>query len=69
MSAKTFRNLWVCLLLTHAMMTHAQTSLLSMSDKLAAKFTTQDSLFASPYVDLDEWREKPVRHRYIHGGF
>jgi len=69
MPAKTFRNLWVCLLLTHAMTTHAQTSLLPMSDKLAAKFTTQDTLFANPYVDVDEWREKPVRHRYIHGGF
>lgn len=22
-----------------------------------------------PYVDVDEWRDEPVRHRYIHGGF
>ena len=22
-----------------------------------------------PYVDVDEWREVPVRHRYVHGGF
>ncbi|HUA22549.1 MAG TPA: hypothetical protein VMA54_00370 [Steroidobacteraceae bacterium] len=22
-----------------------------------------------PYVDIDEWRGQPVRHRYIHGGF
>lgn len=28
-----------------------------------------DVLFAEPYVDLDEWRDAPVRHRYIHGGF
>lgn len=28
-----------------------------------------DPLFAQPYVDIDEWREAPVRHRYIHGGF
>jgi hypothetical protein len=26
-------------------------------------------LFASAYVDLDEWRDEPVRHRYVHGGF
>lgn len=28
-----------------------------------------DPLFSKPYVDIDEWRDKPVRHRYIHGGF
>ena len=28
-----------------------------------------DPLFQEPYVDIDEWRDKPVRHRYIHGGF
>lgn len=29
----------------------------------------QDTLFKEPYVDVDEWREVPVRHRYVHGGF
>jgi hypothetical protein len=28
-----------------------------------------DPLFVEPYVDLDEWRSEPVRHRYVHGGF
>lgn len=28
-----------------------------------------DPLFAKPYVDIDEWRDQPVRHRYVHGGF
>jgi hypothetical protein len=28
-----------------------------------------DPLFKQPYVDIDEWRDKPVRHRYVHGGF
>ena len=28
-----------------------------------------DEMFAEPYVDLDEWRDVPVRHRYVHGGF
>ena len=32
-------------------------------------YNATDSLFATPYVDVDEWREKPIRHRYIHGGF
>ena len=28
-----------------------------------------DVQFASPYIDVDEWRSQPVRHRYVHGGF
>jgi hypothetical protein len=31
--------------------------------------TATDPLFAQPYVDVDEWRDTPVRHRYVHGGF
>lgn len=29
----------------------------------------KDTLFNKPYVDVDEWREKPVKHHYVHGGF
>jgi hypothetical protein len=29
----------------------------------------QDTMFKSPYVDIDEWRDTPVHHHYIHGGF
>jgi hypothetical protein len=35
-------------------------------------FVTDDCVdprFNLPYVDLDEWRDTPVRHRYVHGGF
>jgi hypothetical protein len=28
-----------------------------------------DTLFNDPYIDVDEWRDTPVRHRYVHGGF
>lgn len=28
-----------------------------------------DPLFGEPYIDVDEWRDAPVRHRYVHGGF
>ncbi len=28
-----------------------------------------DPMFLDPYVDVDEWRDEPVRHRYVHGGF
>jgi hypothetical protein len=26
-------------------------------------------LFDAPFVDVDEWRDAPVGHRYVHGGF
>jgi hypothetical protein len=29
----------------------------------------EDPMFGDPYVDADEWRDSPVRHRYVHGGF
>src|SRR4029453_4469077 len=32
-------------------------------------FATKDTVFKEPFVDVDEWRDKPVRHRYVHGGF
>lgn len=32
-------------------------------------FETADTLFSKPFIDVDEWRDKPIRHRYIHGGF
>lgn len=28
-----------------------------------------DPMFQRPYIDTDEWRDQPVRHRYVHGGF
>ena len=32
-------------------------------------YTPEDDYFGAPYLDLDEWREAPHRHRYVHGGF
>jgi hypothetical protein len=29
----------------------------------------QSFLYKRPYIDVDEWRDKPFRHRFIHGGF
>jgi hypothetical protein len=28
-----------------------------------------DPYFGAPFIDMDEWRDRPRRHRYIHGGF
>jgi len=34
-------------------------------------FTSETGVpqYTQPYMDIDEWRDTPVRHRYIHGGF
>lgn len=28
-----------------------------------------DEYFANPYIDVEEWRDTPVRHLFVHGGF
>lgn len=38
-----------------------------MRDEVGSE--SADELFRVPYVDGDEWRDLPVRHRYVHGGF
>jgi hypothetical protein len=48
---------------------HAQNKLTERNIELSKVFTTKDTLFHEPYVDIDEWRNTPVRHRYVHGGF
>ncbi len=52
---KKYSNLIFCFLLWGV--GHAQNSAIP------------DTLFNKPFIDKDEWREKPVKHRYIHGGF
>jgi hypothetical protein len=51
------RALLTCLFLFSAARTYAQPN------------TPPDTLFRTPYIDVDEWRDLPVRHRYVHGGF
>ncbi|HXQ10672.1 MAG TPA: hypothetical protein VN805_06690 [Caulobacteraceae bacterium] len=36
---------------------------------MAGPSGSTDPLYDKPYVDIDEWRDEPVRHRYVHGGF
>jgi hypothetical protein len=33
------------------------------------EYPTTEKGFGTAYIDIDEWRDKPRRHRYIHGGF
>ena len=32
-------------------------------------YEVTDKFFGKPYIDRDEWREAPIPHRNIHGGF
>jgi hypothetical protein len=34
-----------------------------------SSFVVTDSFFGAPYIDVDEERDAPVAHRYLHGGF
>lgn len=43
--------------------------LLSFAARPDEQASAADAMFAQPYVDVDEWRDSPTRHRYIHGGF
>jgi hypothetical protein len=36
---------------------------------VGANLTWSDPMFNQPYTDVDEWRDTPVRHRYVDGGF
>lgn len=49
--------------------TFAQQKQVNLLDSNFQDFYTSDSLFLKPYVDVDEWRESPCKHRYVHGGF
>ena len=31
--------------------------------------TFRDAKYGDAFIDTDEWRDAPVRHRYVHGGF
>ncbi len=41
----------------------------ALSQQSASQYVVKDTLFKVPFIDVDEWRDKPVRHRYVHGGF
>jgi len=69
MYAVRFRKALFALVFLYPLLTQAQDNLIQSSDQLAKSFVTKDTAFKSPYVDVDEWRDKPVRHRYVHGGF
>jgi hypothetical protein len=40
-----------------------------MAESVQIGFASEDDYFGAPFIDIDEWRERPHRHRYVHGGF
>jgi hypothetical protein len=40
-----------------------------MTQQFRTEYRPSDPDFGTPFIDVDEWREKPRRHRYVHGGF
>jgi hypothetical protein len=69
MASSKLRKVLLSLLLVYASVIQAQNNLPGLSQNLAKDFITKDTLFKEPYVDVDEWRDVPVRHRYVHGEF
>lgn len=69
MFAPFFRKALVCWSILYATNLPAQNKVAQLSPELAKQFTTTDALLKEPYIDQQEWRQKPVRHVYIHGGF
>ncbi len=55
--------------LVNTLLAEAQNKSSLKDANIAKGFTIEDTIFKKPYVDIDEWRNKPVKHRYIHGGF
>ena len=43
---------------------------ISMSPNNPAAYNpNNDPMFMKPYIDIDEWKNEPLRFHYIHGGF
>lgn len=38
-------------------------------EEAVSSYRSADAFFAAPYVDIDERRDSPIPHRYVHGGF
>ncbi|HEY2582838.1 MAG TPA: hypothetical protein VGI43_13575 [Mucilaginibacter sp.] len=68
MSCK-FNLILICLFSCFSFRLQAQNNLVQSNEDFAKNFVVKDTLFKKPYIDIDEWRDVPVRHRYVHGGF
>lgn len=42
---------------------------ISDSKEMQSSMLKMDSIYNEPFIDIDEWRDTPTPHRYVHGGF
>lgn len=64
MNLKRKTIFWMFLICVTASLKAQEKSALSVTG-----FEIKDSLFRKPYIDVDEWRDTPIKHQYVHGGF
>ena len=62
----SLRNITMLFFVLSIFVSNAQTQNL-VNTQLA--FESTETIFSKPFIDVDEWRDEPVRHHYIHGGF
>jgi hypothetical protein len=62
-------NLLFCFILACSFQVQAQNKSSFVGIDFSREFSLNDTLFKKPFIDVDEWRDKPVKLRYIHGGF
>jgi hypothetical protein len=64
-----FHQILLYIFLTGTLFVQAQNKSSFVNKDFVSDFSLKDTLFKKPFVDVDELRDKPVKHRYIHGGF
>ena len=68
-SVSDIRKAVLVFFIVYTSILHSQNIVAQVSGEVPTGFVSQDTLFTEPYIDIDEWRDVPVRHRYVHGGF
>ena len=68
-ASKALQTIAVCALGILGIGTHPAFSQQDGPVAPASAVDATDPMFKEPFIDVDEWREKPIHHRYVHGGF
>ena len=77
MNIRNVTNQWFATLLCGSLAFALAASSVHAAEPAASAFhappndkpTMYGLTYDKPYIDVDEWRDTPRRHRYIHGGF
>ena len=55
-----FKKVILCLSMIYSSLAQAQNTLPQQSNELAKSFSTKDTLFKTPFIDIDEMRDKEM---------